>query len=1102
MRRYSPLFLPLVVGLLVVVCVFSIAAKKDYGVAAFAKYAQIPGASPVGSETCTTCHADIGANFRHAFHAQQGVECEECHGPGSLHVQGGGDVSKIISFAHRSPADANGVCLSCHARDASVRNWLTGPHASNHIRCTDCHQTHSSGGKSQKPELALNLMTQGEVKPVEDVSPETTQIMQPRWQANEACLRCHETQRAQMSLPYHHPLREGKMSCADCHDPHGGAGANNLKMANTNQLCLSCHAQYRGPYAYQHPPVTENCLLCHTSHGSPNTNLLSVSEPALCMQCHAGHHDGAGLPLTDRCTNCHGSIHGTDVPTPSGGSRFIDKGPSEPALRSTYGTGVASASSQSQIMSSSSMLHVLPSHSPTFIGGAAGGALGMMSAGSMAPLSGGNMDGTDQNPTEAQQPNSYGTYSVTPGSYRFVDTTGFGGRVGEYDTLQQSAGADAAAVYVSTANHLTAISRANVLSGEDYQAGSQITAGEWAKFGFDMRSFVQQQDHYPFYAFPVLDVPPGSTTPPDSTTDLIPSHVPFAITRRLGNAYAQFKVPRLPVHLFVDGNWQARSGISQFNYLDENTTAAVYAPNPTPPPTLINTTCGAQCHYQSQFQPVNYTTRNIGGGADVDLGPVRMTWQHTFSSFNDRLIFPTGTFTGPFTPENEGLSTVNPPPSGPPPRDFPAGNYPIDIPSPSQFSSDRVSLNWTASPKLTFNGTVDYTRLRDTFTNYPQNAFDTDETVTWLPLQRLRVSADYQQQNLINNFTPYYSLYGNVSYHDHHEGVNLDYELPKNFDAEVYYRRGGITRSNASLWPQVYSMDNTDLQRVIPSSTSNTTGVALRYHDSSFWTARAGYEWTGTNNPGYLIVPGSNNRIFADATVNPIKWLMFSNDISIIVQNAFPAIPLPNNPALAPGFGTDISGLPPDFQRRNRYYIDTASATLRLLPEWNAGLGYSYQQNNLNTYMSLQNDSSVGYVIDDPFVPYKQITQAYWGETAYSIKKRLGLNLRVTYNSARSGFRPDLNPANPAGLGNQALISQGLFDPVGFGAAINNVNFASTQISEVNVPQWIGQSKAFYMFPHKFDGGLLFYYGSYRDYWNPNLNGVLRTFNLYIGRTW
>jgi len=47
--------------------------------------------------------------------------------------------------------------------------------------------------------------------------------------------------------------------------------------------------------------------------------------------------------------------------------------------------------------------------------------------------------------------------------------------------------------------------------------------------------------------------------------------------------------------------------------------------------------------------------------------------------------------------------------------------------------------------------------------------------------------------------------------------------------------------------------------------------------------------------------------------------------------------------------------------------------------------------------------------------------------------------------------------------GNAYLISQGLFDPSGtmFPAALGNLNTISTQISEVIVPQWIGQSKAY-----------------------------------------
>jgi predicted CXXCH cytochrome family protein len=1082
MRRYFLSLGATALALVATFCLPSKAAKSEYTISSLAKYVQIPGAKPVGAEACTTCHADIAQDFRHALHFQQGVECEQCHGPGSLHVEGGGDISKIIAFSRRSSADANGVCLSCHLRDAKIRNWLTGKHSSNRVRCTDCHQTHNYTAKADpktafQGERFVDVMAPGRTTAVETLVPETKVMLQPRWQANDACLKCHETERGQMSLPYHHPLREGKMSCADCHDPHGGPTGNNLRIGNTNQLCLSCHSQYRGPFAYQHPPVSENCMLCHSPHGSANTNLLSVSEPALCLQCHAGHHDGAGTPLPDRCTNCHGSIHGSDTPTPSGGSRFVDKGPSEPQLRASAHSAARMATAHSQI-TGSSPVRLLPSHAPTLGIGAAGGVLTMLSR--LAPMSGGNMAEGEQNPAEAPLENTYGAYSVIPGSYRFVDQTGFGGRVGEYDTLQQSAGADVATSYVSTPNHLTVISRGKVISGGDYQAASQITAGERAKVGFDIRSFVQQQDHYPFYAFPVLDVSADCGGPCDTTTDLIPSHVPFAMTRRLGKAYGQVKLPKLPVHLFMNGDWQARAGVSQFAYLDEN----------------VTTSCGEQCHYQSQFQRVNYTTRNISGGVDVDLGPVRLTWEHKHSSFNDRLVFPTGTF-GQFTPGDEP-----PPPPIPQPPDVAAGNYPIDIPSPSEASSDRLSLNWAASPTLTFNGNVSYTRLRDRLTSNPQNAFDTDETLTWLPINRLRVTADYHQQNLLNNFTPVYNLFGNVSYHNHREGARAEYELPHGFDVEAHYQHNGITRSNAALWPQGYSFDNTDLLYVVPSSASNTAGMALRYHDGGLWSARAGYEWTGTHEPGYLVVPRSNNRIFADVTFTPVTWLNFTNDTSIIVQNDFAAIPL---------LRSDGTGLPGDFQRRNRFYFNTTSATLRVVPAWNLGLGYSYQQNNLTTYMAFQNDSAAGYVFNQAAVPYKQISQTYWGESTYSLKQRLGLNLRLTYNSARSNFRPDLNPNDAASLGNQSLIAGGncdlgasspCFSPSMFAAAQANMAFSSTQISEVIVPQWIGQSKAYYLFPHKFEGGLIFYYGSYRDYWNPGLNGVLRTFNLYVGRSW
>jgi DmsE family decaheme c-type cytochrome len=282
----------------------------------FSKFVDIPGAEATGADQCAACHADVLKGYRRSGHSVQDVTCEQCHGAGSLHIAAGGYSSeskdKIISFRDRSPEDANGVCLSCHAKSDHVRNWFSSAHQAQDLKCIECHSIHGENhGKA-----GTDFRSEGAGIP---------RAIESRRQMSENCLRCHQKQNAEADLPYHHPIREGKMSCTDCHDPHGGSSGNGLKSSNGNQLCLGCHAEYQGPFTFQHAPVNESCLTCHSAHGSPNQNLLSVSQPALCLQCHSAHHNGASLPLVDRCTNCHNAIHGTDVPSATGGSKFIDK---------------------------------------------------------------------------------------------------------------------------------------------------------------------------------------------------------------------------------------------------------------------------------------------------------------------------------------------------------------------------------------------------------------------------------------------------------------------------------------------------------------------------------------------------------------------------------------------------------------------------------------------------------------------------------------------------------------------------------------------------------------------------------------------------------
>jgi len=73
---------------------------------------------------------------------------------------------------------------------------------------------------------------------------------------------------------------------------------------------------------------------------------------------------------------------------------------------------------------------------------------------------------------------------------------------------------------------------------------------------------------------------------------------------------------------------------------------------------------------------------------------------------------------------------------------------------------------------------------------------------------------------------------------------------------------------------------------------------------------------------------------------------------------------------------------------------------------------------------------------------------------------------------------------------------------VPFSQALGALALGSTQGSQVNVPQLISQGKFYYLLPHGFDAGVLLYYGSYRDFTNPNLNGILRSYSFYFGRAW
>ena len=139
----------------------------------------------------------------------------------------------------------------------------------------------------------------------------------------DTCFQCHKNKRAEIWRSSHMPVREGKMTCTSCHNPHGSTADTLLKEATVNDTCYKCHAEKRGPFLFEHAPVRENCANCHDPHGSTNDFMLKISRPRLCQQCHSaasGHPANPRNPVSvyainRECQNCHSQIHGSNSPS-------------------------------------------------------------------------------------------------------------------------------------------------------------------------------------------------------------------------------------------------------------------------------------------------------------------------------------------------------------------------------------------------------------------------------------------------------------------------------------------------------------------------------------------------------------------------------------------------------------------------------------------------------------------------------------------------------------------------------------------------------------------------------------------------------------------
>ncbi|HEX8030665.1 MAG TPA: DmsE family decaheme c-type cytochrome [Vicinamibacterales bacterium] len=276
---------------------------------------QAPATPPpgyAGSEACATCHTGYDSSINASKHGQVHnprspagkLGCESCHGPGEAHMNDP-DKVKPKQFTKMSAKQISETCTTCHNKGVHAL-WKGSQHEARNVSCISCHSIH----KPMSTTAQLKAMNQ-----------------------QGTCITCHRDKVAKLDKSGHMPVREGKMECSSCHNPHGTTNVRLLKTGNTvNEACSSCHAEKRGPWLFEHAGINgEGCTTCHDPHGSSNDRMLVAKLPFLCQRCHnhtrhpSTIYDNKVLQSSNRlfgrsCVTCHSAIHGSNHPA---GSTFL-----------------------------------------------------------------------------------------------------------------------------------------------------------------------------------------------------------------------------------------------------------------------------------------------------------------------------------------------------------------------------------------------------------------------------------------------------------------------------------------------------------------------------------------------------------------------------------------------------------------------------------------------------------------------------------------------------------------------------------------------------------------------------------------------------------
>lgn len=209
---------------------------------------------------CMTCHnayPDFVNNSENKYNkVQGGIDCERCHGPGSLHVYDRQNSKPVDTSAgpdytivnpRRLPVELqNNICQRCHLQGISVLN----------------------DGKTFydfRPGMRLS---------------EVMNVFMPEYEgAKDKMIMASHVERMKKSDCY---VQSGKMSCITCHKPHVS-----VKFTPRTQYltaCQGCHTGQKGQTACKEQMATrakvkDDCVTCHMPrNGSIDIPHVAVTD--------------------------------------------------------------------------------------------------------------------------------------------------------------------------------------------------------------------------------------------------------------------------------------------------------------------------------------------------------------------------------------------------------------------------------------------------------------------------------------------------------------------------------------------------------------------------------------------------------------------------------------------------------------------------------------------------------------------------------------------------------------------------------------------------------------------------------------------------------